>query len=151
LTAISSTGGISLTFGYDGALPTTSGLRGPVSASLGLGYDNDFRVASTKVNGTPLATYSYDLDSLLVGAGALSLSRDPQNGLLTGSALGNVTTAQSYNGFGERIALSATYTPTAGALYQASLTRDNLGRIVTRTEQFTTGAGVAWAYGYDAA
>ena len=55
--------------------------------TLSLGFDNNFRMTSQTVNGTALA-FGYDLDGLLTGAGALTLTRDPQNGRLTGTTLG---------------------------------------------------------------
>ena len=44
---------------------------------------------------------SYDNDGLLTGSGAETLTRDPLNGLLTGTTLGSTTTTNSYNEFGE--------------------------------------------------
>jgi len=40
-------------------------------------------------------------DGLLTASGALTLNRDVQNGLLTGTTLGTTTTTNSYNEFGE--------------------------------------------------
>ena len=45
--------------------------------------------------------FTYDLDGLLTGAGALALARDEQTGLLTTATLGAVTTTWTPNGFGE--------------------------------------------------
>ncbi|MFN8000954.1 MAG: hypothetical protein U0X75_08080 [Acidobacteriota bacterium] len=44
---------------------------------------------------------TYDNDDLLVGAGALTLTRDPQTGLINNTALGNLTDIRTYNGFAE--------------------------------------------------
>ena len=52
------------------------------------------------MNGNPI-NYSYDNDGLLTGAGALTLSHDAQNGLLTGTMLNTLSTSLSYNPFGE--------------------------------------------------
>jgi len=64
----------------------------------------------------------------LTGAGALTLSRDVQNGLLTGTTLGGITTANSYNAFGELSAFSSS------APFATSYTRDKLGRITQKVE-----------------
>ena len=42
-------------------------------------------------------------------AGSLLLSRNAQNGLLTGTTLGSVTTTQAYNTFGELTNFNAAY------------------------------------------
>ena len=46
-------------------------------------------------------SFGYDNDSLLTSAGALTLTRDPQNGLLAGTTLGVVSDSLTYNSFGE--------------------------------------------------
>jgi len=100
-------------------------------------------VSSLSVNGGSPITLQYDADSLLTQAGDLTLSRDAQNGLLTGSILGSVTDAWGYNGFAEPTNYSAAYNGTS--LYTAQYTRDTLGRITGKTE--TIGA-VTTTYGY---
>ena len=57
--------------------------------------------AAVSVNGANPVAYDYDADSLLTQAGSLTLTRNAQNGLLTGTTLGSVTDSCSYNGFGE--------------------------------------------------
>jgi len=74
---------------------------GAITGSVGVTYDNNFRVSSRSVGATPIA-YSYDADGLLTGAGAETLTRNVQNGLLTGTSIGAVTTTNAYNEFGER-------------------------------------------------
>ncbi|OIP99637.1 MAG: hypothetical protein AUK35_07185 [Zetaproteobacteria bacterium CG2_30_46_52] len=61
-------------------------VSGSVNGTVGVTYDANFRVVSRTVGATPI-NYTYDADGLLTGAGALSLSRDAQNGLLTGTTL----------------------------------------------------------------
>jgi hypothetical protein len=63
--------------------------------------DNNFRISSRQINGANGATFAYDADSLMTGAGAMTLTRDSQNGLLTSTALGDVSDTIGYNGFGE--------------------------------------------------
>ncbi|MGI0015836.1 MAG: hypothetical protein ACREBU_20655, partial [Nitrososphaera sp.] len=75
--------GVALSYSYDGALVTGETLAGPVTGTLTRSYDTDFRVQALSVNGASIA-FGYDNDSLLTSAGSLSLTRDPDNGLLTG-------------------------------------------------------------------
>ena len=88
---------------------------------------NNFRVASRTVGATPIA-YTYDNDGLLTGSGAETLTRDPLNGLLTGTTLAGVTTTNGYNEFGEISAFSSS------APFGVSYTRDKLGRITQKVE-----------------
>jgi hypothetical protein len=54
-----------------------------------------------------LAVPTYDHDSLLTAAGALTLSRDVQNGRLTGTTLGSISDTLSYNEFAEPLSYGA--------------------------------------------
>ncbi len=145
---------VMLSYGYDGSLLTGVALTGPVSGSLTRSYDNDFRVSSLSVNGADPFSYHYDNDSLLTAVGNatlgvnLTLTRDAQNGLLTGTALGSLTDSTSYNGFGEVSQYLATFG--AADLYKTDLSRDKLGRIIQKTE---TVGGIAntFDYAYDVA
>jgi YD repeat-containing protein len=112
ITRTDASGAHSLSFGYDGALPTTetwSGDAGLVSGSAGRGYDDHFRVDEHDVNGVAVAQYGYDQDNLLTSAGPMMITRQPDNGLLSSTTLGAVTTTQTNTSFGELDALSATY------------------------------------------
>ena len=73
-----------------GLLKTGATWSGPVPGSLSWGFDTNFRMTSQTVNGTALA-FGYDLDGLLTGAGALTLTLDTQNGWLNGTTLGAMT------------------------------------------------------------
>ncbi|MGH8491382.1 MAG: RHS repeat protein, partial [Gammaproteobacteria bacterium] len=65
-------------------------------------------------------------------AGSLSLTRDPDNGLITDTVLGTVNDSPGYNGFGEVEDYSASHNATA--LLTIHYTRDALGRITQKTE-----------------
>ncbi len=97
--------GEAIGYAFDGFLKTGETWSGPVPGTLSLGFDNNFRMTSQTVNGTALG-FGYDLDGLLTGAGALTLTRDPQNGRLTGTTLGLVTDSYGYDSNG----LFASYT-----------------------------------------
>jgi RHS repeat-associated protein len=131
-----------LTYSYDGFLLTGSTWSGTITGSVTRQYNPDFQVMALAVNGQSVS-FSYDPDGLLTQAGSLSLTRDANNGLLTGTTLGNVTITQSYTLFGELATTTATVngTPQYAVIY----TRDRLGRI---TEKVETIVGVATTYGY---
>ncbi|MGH8656616.1 MAG: RHS repeat-associated core domain-containing protein, partial [Gammaproteobacteria bacterium] len=85
---------------------------------------------------------------LLTKAGNLTLTRDAQHGLLSGSALGNTTTSLSYNGFGELSSDKASRN--GNTLYAASYRRDRLGRIIEKVETID-GNTTTTDYTYDPA
>jgi RHS repeat-associated protein len=92
--------------------------------------------------------FGYDADGLLVSAGDLALTRDAQNGRLTGSTLNTVNDSWNYTGFGEAQSYVAAAASTA--LYAMSFTRDHAGRISTKTETLG-GVTSVYTYTYDAA
>ncbi|MBI2568593.1 MAG: DUF4157 domain-containing protein, partial [Candidatus Schekmanbacteria bacterium] len=122
---------------------------GTVAGSVEVTRDNDFRVASRRVNGANETAFSYDADGLLTAAGGLALTRDAATGFLSGTALGAVTDAYAYDAYGD----VASYTASAGGgdpLYAVTFTRDALGRIAAKQET-VQGETVDVAYSYDAA
>lgn len=141
IATISAPGGVTLDYQFDGNLPTQTTWAGPIAGVVRQEYDNGFRRTSLSVSQTVTVAFQYDNDDLVTGAGALSLTRHAQSGLLTGSTLGGVADAWSYNSFGEPIGYSATYN--GSPLYAAQYTRDAIGRISAWTE---TIGGVTTAY-----
>jgi hypothetical protein len=101
LTSLATSGGETLTFSYDGSLPTQTVWAGTIAGSVEYTYDDDFKVTAQTINETDSVSYTYDNDGLLTGAGSLSITRNSDNGLLTGTTLGNVTDSVTYNDFGE--------------------------------------------------
>ena len=92
--------------------------------------------------------YQYDADGLLVQAGDLTLSRDAQNGRLTGTTLGRISDSLSYTGFGE---ISAYRVTDAGAnRLDLAYTRDALGRITQKVETIQSQT-TTYDYAYDLA
>ena len=147
LTSIAAPGGLGLAYAYDGHLPISETWSGAVAGVVGTAYDDDFRVSSLSVNGNAVA-YQYDPDDFLVSAGALTLDRDAQSGLLTATTLGDVTDARTYDGFGELETWSAAFS--GAPLYAVAYTRDALGRIAQKTETIG-GTTTIDAYAYDLA
>ena len=147
LSTLTAVEGGTLTFGYEGGLPASETWAGTVVGNVSRTYDNNFWLSSRSVNGGNTIGYVYDDDGLLIGAGNLTLTRDIQNGLLTGTALGNVTDARTYNGFAEPTAYTANYggSPIYSIQYN---TYDKLGRITQKTETIG-GVTDVYEYGYD--
>lgn len=148
LTGITSPAGEGLGFGYDGSLLLGSTWAGTVSGSVSRTYDNDFRITSRSVNGANTISFGYDTDSLLTSAGSETLTYDSANGLLTGTTLGVVGDAFTYNGFGE---ISSYGADVSGIpVFETSFVRDKLGRIVEKTET-VNGVQHVFEYAYDTA
>lgn len=140
--------GNSLSYTMDGPLVTATTWSGEVNGSVERTYDNFFRVSSISVNGAYPVSYTYDDDGLLIQAGAMSLTRDPATGFLTGTTLGVVTTSYTYSPFGELATMSASVS--GSPIYTTTYTRDKLGRITTKVEMIQ-GVTKTYDYGYDAA
>jgi RHS repeat-associated protein len=148
LASLGSPGGETLTYTYDGSLLTRTTWSGPVAGTVEHTYDNDFQIVTEKVNGEAPIAYQYDADGLLLKAGDLTITRDPQTGLVTATTLGAVTTANGYNAFGELLHQEAR---TLGQpVFTADYTRDLLGRI-TRKIETIEGTTDTWDYTYDPA
>ncbi len=148
LQTITAPDGGALAYSYDGSLLTGVTWTGVITGSVTHTYDNNFRLAATQVNGANAVAFQYDNDGLLIGAGGMTIARDPQNGLLTSTGLGNITDLMTYNSFGE----AATYQASVGAtpMLSEQYTRDNLGRITQQTETIQ-GLTTTYAYAYDTA
>lgn len=140
---------MTLTYGYDGFLLTDTDWSGVVTGSLDVSYNNDFLVSQRCVNTSSCISLGYDNDSLLTSAGALTISRDPQRGgLITDTTLNTTTTVQAYNEFAELETVDVNYGTVD--LYDVSYSRDNIGRIATKTET-VQGVARTEVYGYDTA
>jgi RHS repeat-associated protein len=84
------TAGTEIHFDHDGLLETGTTTQGvlPGGAAIALrrGFDDSFRVEAETVNGSTVS-FGYDNDSVLWTAGALTIHRDPDHGLVTGTTL----------------------------------------------------------------
>ncbi|MGH7452999.1 MAG: RHS repeat-associated core domain-containing protein, partial [bacterium] len=148
LNSLSAPGGHALTYNYDGTLPKKATWSGEVQGNVEVTYDNNFRVASQKVNGGNSVSFQYDNDGLLKAAGALTITRDAQNERITGTTLGNGTTGQAYNSFGESLSFHAVFA--SDTLFKTVYAQDSLGRITEITETIQ-GQTRKSNYVYDAA
>jgi RHS repeat-associated protein len=140
-----------LSFTYDGALLTQEQWTdGPVVSSVTRTYDNDFRIQALQVNSETLVSFTYDGDSLLTAAGALApITRHPDDGSVTDTAIGLVTDIRTYSSFGELASYQASIDGTPA--YSVGYTRDKLGRITEKTETIETEGPTVTEYRYDAA
>jgi RHS repeat-associated protein len=140
--------GLGLAYTFDGGLLTSTVFSGTVAGTVGRTYDSSFRVVSLSVNGANPVSFAYDADGALTQAGGFSLTRNLQHGRLSGTMLGVVTDAFTYNGFGE---LSSFAASTSGIpQLNVQYTRDALGRIITQAETLG-GVTDTYAYTYDPA
>jgi len=134
-----------LSYSYDGSLLTGTTWTGSLNGSVSRTFDENLRVAFETVSGSTV-TYDYDDDGLLTRAGDLTVARNAQNGLITGTTLGSVTDSYAYNEYGEVSRYTARFATTE--LLDVQYTRDDLGRITQRIET-VDGITRAFEYGYD--
>ena len=127
LTHIESSNGVTVEMTYDGSLPVTEEWFGPVTGCVTRLCNNDMMPTNILVNGYSIAELAYDLDGFLIQAGEMMLTRDAQNGLVTGTQLGVVEDSFFYNMFGEMTGYVARVNGTN--VYMALYERDKLGRI----------------------
>lgn len=88
LTSITTFDGVGMTYGYDGSLHKDVTWSGPISGNVHKTYDSSFRLASESVTGGQTINFSYDNDDLITSAGAMTITRDPATGFVTGTTLG---------------------------------------------------------------
>jgi YD repeat-containing protein len=143
LVNLSGPAGVSLGFTYDGHLLTDVTWSGAVSGTLHRAYNNDLRVTSETVNGGNAVGFAHDADGLLISAGPLTLSRDAQNGRVTGLTVGSVLETLTFDAFGDVV--GRVVTAGGSTLLEVSYVRDALGRIHEKTE---TIAGETHTEGY---
>ncbi len=132
LASLTSPDSVFLTFGNYGPVDTSEIWTGHVTDTVSFALNRDLRVSSQRVNGANMVAYSYDSDGLLEGVGALAIARRLDNGLISGTTLGNVTTSESYSWQGDLWRRTASYSATP--FYDAIYTRDSVGRITGVTE-----------------
>lgn len=145
---ITTSDGDSLSFGYDGNMILDETWSGTVEGKVSRAYNNDFQISSIGINDANTIDFKFDKDGSLTQAGELTLNRNTQNGLVTGSTLGNITDTWSYNDFGEPTEYHAFLKDTA--LYRVQYVRDKLGRIKEKTEKIE-GEADTYVYAYDLA
>ena len=135
----------------DGPLLESMTWTGPVQGTVDFTYATDLRLESIAVS-TPVITtpvvipYSYDIDGLLIAAGPMVATRNAENGFLTGTSVGGVTTTQVVDGYGALTEHGATWT-SGGTLFFEDVF-DRVGRLQSRTET-TVAGGRVFDFTYD--
>lgn len=140
-------GGETVSQTYDGSHPVTDTLSGVVEATLARTYDDEMRLTATTVNGSNSAGLAYDVDGLVTQVGAMSVARNPDNKLVSGTTLGSVASTITRNQFGGID--SETYMA-GGTIYATDLRRETSGRLTSETTTTAAGA-VTRTYAYDEA
>ena len=143
-------GAQSVTFTYDGSLPTSVTYAGGlVNQTISTTYNADFLPSSvTYAGGT--ANYLYDNDGLLTQAGAFTIERDAETGWPTSvydTATTVMTVTPSYNAYGEVTGADTTVNSIGVASWD--VTYDDAGRIAAKTET-VGGTTATYVYSYDA-
>ena len=146
LTTVTAPGGETLSYSYDGSLLLNTTWAGAINGSVSRTYNNNFWITSHMVNGGSTINYQYDNDGLLTGAGNLTIGRNAQNGLITGTTLGSVNDTLGYNTFGEVVDYRAKYNTTD--IFSIQFNRDKLGRITEKTETVDSATRM-YNYEYD--
>jgi RHS repeat-associated protein len=139
-------GGETIGYTYDGPLLAELAWTGAVLGSVGHIHDNNLHVISRTIDTAHRVAFRYDGDGMMTGAGALSITRDAGNGLLTGTSLGSTSDSYTYDSFGEVTAYTAAVN--GAPVYSVQFTRDNTGRIVAKSETID-GTTTSLTYGYD--
>ena len=135
----------SISYGYDGSLVTAENLNGTLNESLNYTYNSDFNLATfTYAGGT--VGYNYDMDGLLTGSGAFTVSRNAGNGLPEAVTGGALNLGRTYNGYGEMEGQD--FIVGSQGVTSWSLIRDNAGRITSKTES-VAGVTSNYIYSYD--
>jgi RHS repeat-associated protein len=146
LIGLTAPGGETLSFSYLGDYLTSQTWSGTLNASVARTVDSSARPATETVDGANLVSWIYDDDHLLLGVGSLNITRDAATGFVSGTTLGLVSDAKIYNDFGEPVDHLVAYD--GNEIYAHTLTRDNLGRVITET-QTILGVTTHFNYIYD--
>lgn len=134
-----------LTYGYDGSLVTSETLSGTLNQALNYTYNNDFNLSSFTYAGSTV-NYTYDNDGLLKGAGNFTITRNAGNGLPEAVSGGTLNLTRTSNGYGELE--GENFVVNGDNLVSWNLSRDNTGRIVSKTET-VEGMSSNYVYTYD--
>jgi RHS repeat-associated protein len=148
LVGVSGPYGGSLSFTHDGSLLTGVTWAGEVAGTMNATHNADFQLTGVSVNGGPSVGFTYDRDGQLITAGALTISRSPSTGFITGTTLDAIVDGQVYTPYGQLAVQAAS--ASGNALFNLSYTRDSIGRI-TESMQTVGGATTTRAYTYDPA
>jgi RHS repeat-associated protein len=137
---------VTITNGYDGALLTQEAVSGPFAHAVNRTFDGFLRVTGEDIDGANALSFGYDADDIMTSAGGMTVTRST-NGLLTNTSVGSVADTFGYNAYGEVLTHGVSGSATS---YNATYTRDEAGRIDTKTE-IVGGTTLSTHYTYDTA
>ncbi len=148
LAHLSSPDAVGLHFGRDGPLLRDArwSTPGAPDAVVSFDYDDAFRLRTLGIQGAPPIEHGYDANDALTQAGPLTIQRDPETSLPDITRAGAVETDLDVSQFGEPERFAAMFG--GQLLYQATYTRDALGRI-THTDEVIAGQSRSITYDYD--
>ena len=121
---------------------------GATNGKVSRAYDAQGRIASVSVNDSIAHAISYDADDLITTVGPMTLSRSATTGFIEGTALGDCTDTRTYDAQGDLISLTARFG--GNPIYTLTLTRDKIGRVLTKSETIQ-GTEFQTSYTYGAA
>jgi RHS repeat-associated protein len=160
LASLTTADNIITSFGYDGFLTTDINYSGTgfYAHQTHRSFDRFFRVSSQTLDGGNAQSWTFDNDGLLAGAGAMTITRDPYNGLANALTVGALAETVGYAdpnaaGFSSGYGEATSYTVKNGSanLYAMQLSRDAGGRITQKIETLGGGAAQTTRYSYDSA
>jgi RHS repeat-associated protein len=148
LSTASVSGGETITYSYDGSLPTGSAWTGEVAGAVGRSFNNNFWVTSETINGANSVSFTFDKDGLVTKAGAITVKHDAKTGLYTGGTLGKAIDTIAHSIYAEPTTHTAKFG--TSVLYKVTYTRDDNGRITSLTDTIG-GTATTYTYTYDPA
>lgn len=135
---------------WSGRLSTQTQYTGSADGLVNLAYDNLLHLASFQIGSDSAYSFLYDDDELLTSVGSETINRSSTTGRVTDTGIDNAEESYTYDStYGEIASYQAKYSTTNNFLEQ--YTRDDLGRISTRTVTIGTGSPDVYAYTYDSA
>ncbi|MBX3021994.1 MAG: PKD domain-containing protein [Bdellovibrionales bacterium] len=140
LTSLSSYDGQNVALQYDGPFSRSESWSGVVAGFVTRDLNADFNVVKEDISGNIIA-FTFDNDRLLKSAGQEQITRHATTAQVIATQLGGVNEAFTYNNFGELLTYSAPG-------FSSQLVRDNLGRVIQKTETVLSSTNV-FEYGYD--
>lgn len=147
LASVTQANGDALALTFNGPFELSSTWTGTVAGNVSRTLDDRARTDTQTVNGAGSVAFTYDADWLVTGAGPLTLTRDSERGIVTGTTLGAVSDTRGFNGFGELTNYTASHGGTALISLQHSY--DKNGRVTQIVETVGAAAPDTFAFAYD--
>ncbi len=146
--------GTILDYAYTGKFLEHAAVSGPFSHTVDWTHNNYFQELTRTIDGANSVTYGYDGNLVLSSAGSMTITRDTlynKNGLLTGTTMGLVSDAYTYDTYGAVTDYQAKNNSTQANLYTLHYDRDAGGRVHKKTETIQAETAHTWRYEYDSA